>query len=965
MTGPGDARVRVAPVACLQEETLFGLVNGTLEADLRQRAMLHVDSCDSCRRLVATAVDALVDTSEQLRQSHEVAAHSALGLARGTRLGRYVVLDRLGEGGMGTVYAAYDPELDRKVALKILRTVAGDGAAFVERRQRLQLEAKSLARLTHPNVVAVHDVGSVGGQIFVAMELIEGRTLRAWTSDAGRGWREVLAAYRQAGTALAAAHAMGIVHRDFKPDNVLIDASGRVRVVDFGLARLVGPEAEPAAAAAARSFRDDGAATQELTRTGSLIGTPAYMAPEQLRGGVADAAADQFSFCVSLYEALWQQRPFAGDSFVELARAVTAGELRPPPRNARAPLWLHRVLAKGLRPAPEERHPSLAALLTELEHDPGRARRRVLGAVAVVAVVAAAGAGVVHERAVRSRVCRGGAQKLAGVWNEARRSAMHAAFAATRTPFSAAAFTTTTTALDRYFGQWAAAHQEACEATRVRGEQSEEMLELRIECLDQQRQEANALVELFTRADAPLVQRAPQAVQSLPGYDACRNNAALRQVVRPPPGSAAQARVAALRTRLAEATAQLDAGRYAEGRKLADAIVVDAGAVAYAPLEAEALVVRANAEEHTGDARAALETLLAAVVASEAGHDDHTRARALIELVFEAGNRLSRAAESHAYQALARAAIARLGGDAQLELRLDENVAVGLMGEGRYDDSIAALQALLTRKEQIFGPLDLNLGGTHIRLGEAHRHRGHLDEAIAHHKQAVAILTATYGPAHPQTAFAWNALGGALTDKHEGREAVAAFEKALAIREAALGPDHPNVAQTLGDLGMAYVEISQYDRALALLERGYAIAVRSVGPDREMTWVIELNLAEVLLQLHRRDEALSHAEHVLATAEKLYDPDSPGVATVLAEWGRIHVARHENSVAIKGLERGIAIMQRHPAEPDTLALAQLALAQALWDSGGDRVRAHALAEAARQHASRPTEAEAWLATHRP
>jgi serine/threonine protein kinase len=231
-------------------------------------------------------------------------------LARGTQVGRYVLLDAVGSGGMGVVYAAYDPELDRKVAIKLLRFDRLGSEAGERDRLRLQREAQAIARLSHPNVVHVYDVGTFGDQVFVAMEFVAGRTLRQWAEEEPRPWREVVDRFALAGRGLAAAHAAGLIHRDFKPDNVLLGDDGRVRVVDFGLARPAGQQPAPEG----ERTPSGGTLAHPLTEWGVVVGTPAYMAPEQLRGEASDERSDQLSFCVSLYETLYGERPFPGGS---------------------------------------------------------------------------------------------------------------------------------------------------------------------------------------------------------------------------------------------------------------------------------------------------------------------------------------------------------------------------------------------------------------------------------------------------------------------------------------------------------------------------------------------------------------------------------------------------------------------------------------------------------------------------
>jgi formylglycine-generating enzyme required for sulfatase activity/tRNA A-37 threonylcarbamoyl transferase component Bud32 len=301
-------------------------------------------------------------------------------LDTGERLGRYLIIERVGNGAMGVVYGAYDPELDRKIALKLLkgREVGQEDAA----RARLLREAKAMARLAHPNVIAVHDVGIFDGQVFLAMEFLGGGTLKSWLAAGPRHWREVLDVFVAAGRGLAAAHAAGLVHRDFKPENVLLDREGRPRVVDFGLARE---------AAASQHGSGDGSvavtATEEtsgnhletLTRTGAIMGTPAYMAPEQIAGDATDERTDQFSFCVALYEALYGGRPFRGESLLRLLHRVTEGELEPTPEDREVPTWIRRALLRGLKADPAQRWPSMAPLIAALQDDPAaRHRRRLL-----------------------------------------------------------------------------------------------------------------------------------------------------------------------------------------------------------------------------------------------------------------------------------------------------------------------------------------------------------------------------------------------------------------------------------------------------------------------------------------------------------------------------------------------------------------------------------------------------------
>ncbi|MCY1012760.1 serine/threonine-protein kinase [Nannocystis pusilla] len=271
-------------------------------------------------------------------------------------IGRFQVLRVIGAGGMGVVYAARDPQLDRTVALKLLRP----GQLGPLAQQRLLREAQAMARLQHPNVLAVFDAGIHAGQVWLAMEYEAGGTLGDWLRAAPRRWQEVVEVLTQAGRGLAAAHAAGLVHRDFKPANVLV-GGGRIRISDFGLARL----GEDAIAEAERTVDEHAAALAEpMTRTGAVLGTPAYMAPEQLMGLQATARSDQFAFCVVLFEALHGHRPFRGETLAQLCEAFARKEMVTPTRAV--PRALQAVLERGLQLEPEARFPSMDALLAAL-----------------------------------------------------------------------------------------------------------------------------------------------------------------------------------------------------------------------------------------------------------------------------------------------------------------------------------------------------------------------------------------------------------------------------------------------------------------------------------------------------------------------------------------------------------------------------------------------------------------------
>ena len=378
--------------ACPAEEDIAAFVRGCIEASLRSALEAHVAECAACRRLLSALARAAGSESpvadDSVAPTLPVASStSETELPPGARFGRYRVLDWLGAGGMGVVYAAYDADLNRKVALKVLRNDGTGGSDQRPIRDLLLVEAQAMARLAHPNVVTVFDVGSVDDRVFLAMELIEGQTLAAWLRAGRRKPSEILAMFVAAGRGLAAAHAAGLIHRDFKPDNVLVGSDGRVCVTDFGLARPAAPTTD----AAARDPSDPAAAGAPQT---GLAGTLAYMAPEQYLGASVDARADQFSFAVALYEALHGERPFAAPPVSGDPPAVTA-----PPRRG-VPVALRQVLLRALRRDPDERYPSIAELLAALTPRPRRARN--LAVAAIASLVGAAIALAVTAAAVRA-----------------------------------------------------------------------------------------------------------------------------------------------------------------------------------------------------------------------------------------------------------------------------------------------------------------------------------------------------------------------------------------------------------------------------------------------------------------------------------------------------------------------------------------------------------------------------------
>ena len=408
-------------VSCLDDNTAVEFASGDMAGAATARVEAHLASCRDCRTLVAALAPAPGDPDSDLatpvrpalgkrgaRDLHLADALASTDARRGSEprrpldpvvavgdtIGRYVVLRRIGAGGMGVVFAAYDPQLDRRVALKLLRTGVGLGEG--EAKARLVREAQAIAQLSHPHVVAVYDVGTATtGDVYIAMEFVEGDTLTNWLQRWERSWRDVVEMFVDAGRGLAAAHGVGLLHRDFKPDNVLVGADGRVRVTDFGLARSLVTGGEDGDT---RPTRELAQLRVTLTATGAVMGTPRYMAPEQLAGKDISAAADQWSFCVALYEAVYGVHPIAGDT---AAKMLDEGaRMRPPPEGKGVPASLLAVVTRGLDAVPARRYPSMTALLAELTHAlrPPRRRYLAIGGAAALVLGGAAAATIISGR---------------------------------------------------------------------------------------------------------------------------------------------------------------------------------------------------------------------------------------------------------------------------------------------------------------------------------------------------------------------------------------------------------------------------------------------------------------------------------------------------------------------------------------------------------------------------------------
>ena len=724
----------------------------------------------------------------------EAAAAGAAEPRPGDLVGRYTIERVLGAGGMGVVYAAHDPDLDRRIALKILRTAAGKD--HTQARARLLREARAMAKLSHPNVITVHEVGTDGHRDFVAMELIDGKNVADWLL-APRPPAEVLRVMLAAGRGLAAAHAAGLVHRDFKPHNVLLGPGGRVVVTDFGLARAFEGEAAaatradaPAPAAtgleetldapAATPRGDASSLSSTLTQTGAMLGTPAYMAPEQFAGGATGPETDQFSFCVALWEGLARSRPFRGGSIDELRRAVEGGAAA---GGGAIPRRLRRILERGFRRDPAARWPSMTALLAAIE----RAERRPRVIAASLAAVAAAGAaGGIYlmsrpDPAVAAPACEAADARLAAAWSPETIAGLDARFA------DDAGWRRTRDGLASFADDWKTTWQTACARAR------EPRFGARVACLEGALDELGAVASVLASTPLEALRDVdiPRLLQPPAGcLDATRTG-----YPAPPLDPALRARVDRIRRDLAVARTLARAGRREDAIATATAATASARAVSvdYPAILAEALQAQATVEHVVGsDEEAEKLYAEAARVAERAGHDP-VRAMALLGSLELLADRSSDGMRVRAAAEDARAAVVRAGNDPALRASIDLSLADLAWREGDLDRAVTLVEGARRVFEQRADERRSALAaGREATYRLSRRGPGDRLRALALLEQEYASSLQVVGPTHPRTRGLREAI--ADTNWQLGRLAEAhAIYDVLETQRPAREPDRPLV----------------------------------------------------------------------------------------------------------------------------------------------------------------------------
>lgn len=904
-------------------------------------------------------------------------ATSALG--RGDVVGRYVILAELGRGGMGVVYSAYDPELDRKVALKLLRTSPGSSKGG--ERTRLMREAQAMAQLNHPNVATVHDVGSHAGSVFIAMEFVEGRTLTDWLVREQRNREQILAIFRDAGVGLAAAHSKGLIHRDFKPDNVMVGDDGRVRVMDFGLARPVGdgdsvsgPVRELEGLETSVSNR---ALSEQLTHVGALLGTPRYMAPEQWLAEPADARSDQFAFCIALWEALYREPPFSAESPAALALVVTEGRIKEPSSRGAVPGWLRRTLQRGLASNADERWPSMDALLEALGRDPTRQRRRI-GALVVVGVAAGAVFGVQriqHNRGMEA--CAATGEEIEAHWNGEVAATLGAHLTQGQPEYAQVVAQRVTDQLDNFATGWRSVRTESCVAGTVDGTLDATTLARARDCHAEQLDALQAAIDVIGSSAGDVAARhAIPALSALPAPSSCADERALARRMEPVADTSDPDRVAALRQTSWRASMLFLVERYEEALEVATGAQEEAEALGLERLRAEA-ALRVGEIQWEAKPREAREQLVEAYFAASAAQLDGLAADAAIKIARLDARNPDEKSEIVHWARLADTAMRRSDEDTPLRraayidalalhhkevgdypaaaAKFDEaltlrraelgdahpdvamnarNVGTMYGAGGRYREALEKLEQALEVWVTAMG--DDHPGVTQFldAIGNTQWFLGDYDQAMATFERALEVRMASVGPEHPGVAASHASLGHVHWARGEMKKAEESYAKALAINEKAYGKDSFEVSGDLISLGSAIVGSDRQREAAELFERARRIIEETRGPDHEQLGQVLENLAAVRSKLGEDDVAEKHARRALEIFTKSLDPEHPYRARAELTVGSHDLRHGKHDEAIARFERARSIWtgKQGPDHPD-IARAEIKIAHAHRTAG--------------------------------
>lgn len=813
-------------------------------------------------------------------------------IAPGTRVGRFVVESQIGAGAMGVVYRARDPELGRDVALKVLATDDEGGQG----RARMLREAKAIARLEHPNVVSVYEVGALDeANMYFAMQFVDGQNLADWLRSGPHASSQVIDRFVQAGQGLAAAHDAGLVHRDFKPANVLVDGAGRVHVADFGLAQLGERDAADEITAERSASSSDSASDSErdgatlgLTKTGALVGTPRYMSPEQFDRARTDARTDQFSYCVALWEALSGEHPFWTGDLSDMRAAMRDGPPRPPKS---IPARVASALRRGLAERPDDRFPSMRELLRQVA--PPRRRRTLWAATGLTAAAAIATGVTLWVRPPRALTistppCISAAEEMRSVWGPARRAQVRESFARHELDASAALADRFIERIDERVDAWIDAYDGACRATLVEGRQSDEAMDLRQACLLERRDQLGALVDGATSAalEPADLQEMVRAAVELEPLEWCDDVESLRDFTQLPRDPALREQVVNLRAELDRL--ELHTATHADEKpEVYDPLIARARRLGYAPLLARALHDKAVIYQKDKDVSKA-EPIF----------------REAISVAAEGGDAMQ---EGFAWVGLARV----LSAEDQYK------------GERQAQIALEAARARARRAADphwLLGAVDVAEGNIAMFVERDHEKAGELfDRGLAHFEQAKAPQDLEVARVERSRSMVFSRLG-----EHELAERSA--QRALTIIRETLGDEHALVASAHYKLMSSAYYQDDFDTAMEHAMKAYEIRRATGGPDDYYTLLMANAVAACLLKLERHDEALEWSNLAVdGYAKNERDGARMMVIDPLLTRARAHLALGDGEAAEADVRRGLEAAEptlgaEHPLVKDAYAI---------------------------------------------
>lgn len=884
-------------------------------------------------------------------------------------VGRYRVLDELGRGGMGVVVRAHDPKLRREVALKIMRVdrLGTSGQA------RMIREARAMARLSHPNVVTVHDVELDGPDgVVVVMEYVDGQTLHEWLWSERRSWSSIVSSFVAAGQGLAAAHAAGLLHRDFKPSNVLVGADGRVRVADFGLARAPaedsasrsqpGPTPDRASAGGA-SANTSGA---QLTTCGTLLGTPDFMAPELLRGEEASERSDQYAFCVSLWWALAGSPPFAAGGEPDDKDTGPPGwsSERPVPRRIVA------ALQRGLQADPGQRWPSMPALLHVLSEST-RHRGRWIVAGGMLMLGAIGTLALVRGPATSEPRCDGNEQ-IASSWGPQRRDTVRRNLQGASVPYADRAWSRAEARLDQFSARWGSMYEQACEATV---DPSGAIIDVEpvpvLRCLQRSRAELEATVTRLAEPSAP--EHVGTMLDGLPDLDRCRS----AEITTAPPAPEADETeaVEALHRRLAQIQSLRLAGQYDKALEALEQAEANADTLRYGPIRTmvwkergelmsamgrypEATEAYAQTQEHgvrweqwsevaaatrgrlyvvgTRLGRPQEATLLADLAR---GFAARTNDQGDLALTLSAIGQVQRnlgefeVAEQHQHEAIALWTELH-GEDDENTARMRTELAIALAQQGHYAPAEEQMQAVLEIRTRMWGDRHPLVASSRTNLASVLMMAGRRQEGQEQQRLALELNRELLSDDHPSLALSYYNVAAGLA--HQGRveESEQHYLRALAIYERAGLGDSVRVAKLRGNLATVYLIGADYEPAEPLLRQAIATLTQALGPEHPSVAWQRRTLGSVLTALGQHEEAEREFTDALRITRAAVGPEHPEVAMIHGARAILLRQRHEDAAALAEIDAELAIRSKaHDADHPELARTHLQRGGVLYDMG--------------------------------